>query len=213
MSPTHLRFGAAAVAWHRQSDRTYLGLHGLGGVAVAVVASTAPGRITLLIAEVIAEFGLQPALEDRLDNAGKNPPSPVNCRPCSSTWLSIASSHFWSIRSPTLAGGPGSGAVDPAASMGCELSLRFLPEATHNHFSLRRNSVHRPSDTLSSASPTYRSAVAASAAAWRRQAAGLQLSGSQRRRRADPGHRCGHERKGRHHSRIAHPPPTGAYLR
>jgi len=56
---------------HRQRDVADLGGHRLGRRAVARVGRTPPGRIALLIAQVLGELGLQPALEHRLDHLGE----------------------------------------------------------------------------------------------------------------------------------------------
>jgi hypothetical protein len=62
-----LRFkGAITIARHLDLDRSVLGQDRLGRGPIAVVARPAAGRIALLVAEMVRQFGAQRSLEQRL---------------------------------------------------------------------------------------------------------------------------------------------------
>jgi len=59
-NPHGLRLEATvAIARHRHFDRADVGQHPLSGAVVAVVARAPPGRVTLLVAKVLGQFGIQ----------------------------------------------------------------------------------------------------------------------------------------------------------
>ncbi|GAB3003113.1 hypothetical protein GCM10023080_081010 [Streptomyces pseudoechinosporeus] len=80
--------GAGGVPGHLHLDRTHVGQHGLRPGAVAAVAVVLPGRIVLLIADVVGDLALQGGLQHPLGQLLQQPalagqlqplvPGPVN---------------------------------------------------------------------------------------------------------------------------------------
>ena len=60
-----------AVAVLRYLDRPGGGQHGLAAMAVAGIAHAVPGRIAMVIAQVISDLDIQGPLQDRLGDLGQ----------------------------------------------------------------------------------------------------------------------------------------------
>ena len=61
----HRLEGAVAIARHPQIDRAVRGQHRLVRMPVAVVGRAAAGRVALLVAQLLGQFGAERALQKR----------------------------------------------------------------------------------------------------------------------------------------------------